>query len=130
MSDREVIVPKGFEYYYERFHFAPAVRLGNVLHCSGQIGWAGPGQRPPTDPKEQFTLAFENLRRVLEAAGATFADVVELTTFHVGMQHLQVFSAVRDSCFREPWPAWTAIGVSELAVPGAQVEIRATAVLR
>jgi enamine deaminase RidA (YjgF/YER057c/UK114 family) len=37
---------------------------------------------------------------------------------------------VRDSCFREPWPAWTAIGVSELAVPGAQVEIRATAVLR
>jgi enamine deaminase RidA (YjgF/YER057c/UK114 family) len=131
MSDREAIVPKGFEHYYERFHFAPALRVGNTLHCSGQLGWAGPGQRVPEDPKEQFTLAFENLRRVLEAAGAGFDDVVELTTFHVGLQqHLAAFSAVKDTCFREPWPAWTAIGISELAIPGALVEIRATAALR
>ncbi len=130
MSKRETIVPKGFEFYYERFHFAPAVRVGDVLHCSGQLGWAGPDDRVPADPKQQFTLAFENLRRVLEAAGASFGDVFELTTFHVGLQqHLAEFLAVKDTFFREPWPAWTAIGISELALPGAIVEIRAKATL-
>ena len=128
MSKREAIVPKGMEYFYERFHFAPAVRTGGVLHCSGQLGWNGPGERVPEDPKQQFTLAFENLRRVLEAGGATFADVFELTTFHVGLQqHLAVFQAVKDGYFRDPWPAWTAIGITELAIPGALVEIRAKA---
>jgi enamine deaminase RidA (YjgF/YER057c/UK114 family) len=34
---------------------------------------------------------------------------------------------VRDEFLSEPWPAWTAIGVSELAVPQAHVEIRVTA---
>jgi enamine deaminase RidA (YjgF/YER057c/UK114 family) len=67
MSKRRTIVPKGFEFYYDQFHFAPAVRDGKTLYCSGQVGWAGPGHKPPTDPKEQFKLAFENLRQVLEA---------------------------------------------------------------
>jgi enamine deaminase RidA (YjgF/YER057c/UK114 family) len=130
MSARETVVPKGMEYFYERFHFAPAVRVGDVLHCSGQLGWPGPGQRVPEDPKAQFALAFENLRRVLEAGGASFADVFELTTFHVGLQqHLAVFTAVKDGFFREPWPAWTAIGITELAIPGALVELRAKAAL-
>jgi enamine deaminase RidA (YjgF/YER057c/UK114 family) len=127
----QAIIPKGMEYFYEQFHFAPAVRVGDVLHCSGQLGWAGPGQRVSADPKEQFALAFENLRRVLEAAGATFADVFELTTFHVGLQqHLRVFMAVKDSVLPAPHPAWTAIGITELAVPGALVEIRAKATVR
>jgi enamine deaminase RidA (YjgF/YER057c/UK114 family) len=126
MSKRRTIIPKGMEFYYEQFHFAPAVREGKNLYCSGQIGWAGPGHKPPADPKEQFTLAFENLKQVLEAAGADFDDVVEITTFHVGMQHLGVFGAVKADFLKEPYPAWTAIGVAELAIPGALVEIRAT----
>jgi enamine deaminase RidA (YjgF/YER057c/UK114 family) len=48
----------------------------------------------------------------------------------VGLQqHLAAFLAVKDSYASEPWHAWTAIGVSELAVPGALVEIRAKAKL-
>ena len=39
------------------------------------------------------------------------------------------FMEVRDKYLREPWPAWTAIGITELAVPGAHVEIRVTAKL-
>ncbi len=126
MSKRRTIIPKGMEFYYERFHFAPAVRVGKTLYCSGQLGWNGQGA-PPADPKAQFTLAFENLGRVLEAAGGGFEDVIELTTFHVGMEHLQTFSGVKKDFVKEPYPAWTAIGVSALAVPGALVEIRATA---
>ena len=126
MSKRRTIIPKGMEFYYERFHFAPAVRVGKTLYCSGQLGWSGHGA-PSADPKTQFTLAFENLRTVLEAAGGGFDDLIELTTFHVGMEHLQTFTNVKNDFIKEPYPAWTAIGVSALAVPGALVEIRATA---
>jgi len=127
MSKRRAIIPKGFEFYYEQFHFAPAVQDGDMLYCSGQIGWAGPGHKPPADPKEPFKLAFENLRAVLEAAGAGFEHVLEITTFHVGMEHINAFGAVKADYLKEPYPAWTAIGVSALAVPGLYVEIRATA---
>jgi enamine deaminase RidA (YjgF/YER057c/UK114 family) len=128
MSKRRTIIPKGFEFYYEQFHFAPAVRVGKTIYCSGQLGWAGAGQKPPTDVKEQFALAFENLRRVLEAAGADFDDVIEMTTFHVDLQkHLNTFVAVKADFMKAPHPAWTAIGITELAIPGALVEIRATA---
>lgn len=126
MTKRRTIIPKGMEFYYERFHFAPAVRVGKTLYCSGQLGWSGQGA-PSADPKTQFTLAFENLRTVLEAAGGGFDDLIELTTFHVGMEHLQTFTNVKNDFIKEPYPAWTAIGVSALAVPGALVEIRATA---
>jgi len=127
MSNRRAIIPKGFEFYYEQFHFAPAVRVGKTIYCSGQVGWAGPGQKPPADPKEQFKLAFENLGKVLEAAGAGFSDVVEITTFHVGMEHLGLFGAVKGDYLKDPYPAWTAIGVAALFMPGVLVEIRATA---
>jgi enamine deaminase RidA (YjgF/YER057c/UK114 family) len=67
---------------------------------------------------------------VLREAGLDFGDVIELTTFHVGMEHLRTFADVKDRFLAEPYPAWTAIGVSELAFPGGLVEVRATARLR
>ena len=68
---------------------------------------------------------------MLEAGGASFADITEMTTFHVGLQaHLGAFMTVKDQYIKEPYPAWTAIGISELAIPGGLVEIRVTARLR
>src|SRR5262245_5625190 len=107
MSKRRTIIPKGMEFYYERFHFAPAVRVGKTLYCSGQLGMDA-GGKTPSDPKEQFTLAFQNLVTVLEAAGGSLEDVIEMTTFHVGMQHLQTFIGVKNDFVKEPYPAWTA----------------------
>lgn len=127
MSKHRVIIPKGFEMYYEQFHFAPAVRVGKTVYCSGQVGWDGATATPSPDPKTQFVLAFDNLRRVLEAAGAEFSDVVEITTFHVGMEHIGLFGKVKDEHLKTPYPAWTAIGVAGLFMPGLLVEIRATA---
>ena len=126
MSDREIILPKGTERNYTNFHFAPAVRMGETLYCSGQTG-QGPDGKLSSDPREQIRQAFENLAKVLKAAGASFDDIVELTTFHVGFtDHIVEFMQVKDDFIREPYPAWTAIGVSELAF-GALVEIKATA---
>ncbi len=56
------------------------------------------------------------------------SDVVEITTYHVELKrHLDTFVRVKDEYVAEPYPAWTAIGVSELITDGALVEIRAIA---
>jgi enamine deaminase RidA (YjgF/YER057c/UK114 family) len=125
-SKIRVIVPKGMEASYERLHFAPAVRDGRRLFCSGQIGSLEDGSLP-ADPEAQFTRAFENVAAVLSEGGSSLDDLIELTTFHVGFDtHIRTFAAVKDRFVSEPYPAWTAIGVSALAF-GALVEIRAVA---
>lgn len=127
MKPTDLVIPAAMRPMYDRFHFAPAVRAGDLLLCSGQIG-LGPDGRAIADPAAQFTAAFENVKAVLAEAGLGFADVVELTTYHAGgMQHIAAFTQVKDRYLPAPYPAWTAIGVVELAVPGGLVEIRATA---
>jgi len=130
MDQSQIVVPQGMEFFYERLHFAPAVKDGDRLYCSGVIGINADGSAP-SDPETQFTQAFASLQSVLAAAGASFGDVVDLTTFHVGLQaNLRTFAKVKDRYLEAPYPSWTAIGVSELAVPGGLVEIRAVARLR
>ena len=128
MTDRVDIVPEGHEAQYEKLQFAPAVRVGDTLHVSGVIGTQADGS-VSEDPAEQFAQAFTNLGHVLAAAGCGFGDVVEMTTFHVGLQqHMRAFMrAKRTAMTGPPHPAWTAIGIVELAIPGGMVEIRATA---
>ena len=123
----EPVIPAGTEAATERFHFSAAARVGDLVLCSGQIGTADDGT-VPDDPAEDFRNAWRKVGAVLAAVGLSYADIAEMTTFHVGLrEHLVTFLAVRDEMLSAPWPAWTAIGVSELAVPGARVEIKATA---
>jgi len=127
LDKRDVVIPQGMELFYDRLHFAPAVRDGDRLYCAGVIG-VGPDGKAAEDPETQFTQAFELLRSVLTTAGVSFGEVVDMTTFHVGLQaHLRTFAKVKDRYLPEPYPAWTAIGVSELAVPGGLVEIQVVA---
>ncbi|UYV36934.1 RidA family protein [Rhodobacteraceae bacterium D3-12] len=80
------------------------------------------------DPVAQFETAFEALEAILIEAGAGLADVVEITSYHVDMaRHMEAFMAVKDRYLLEPYPAWSAIGVAELIVPGGLVELRAVA---
>ncbi len=130
MNKIDVVVPAGMKMAYDQFHFAPGVRTGRWLRCSGQLG-ANERFEAVEGPEAQFAQAFENVKSVLAAAKLDFSDVVEMTTFHVGLrEHLGTFLAVKDRYVAAPYPAWTAIGVVELAVPGALVEIRVTARLR
>jgi enamine deaminase RidA (YjgF/YER057c/UK114 family) len=124
---RDVILPDADRRVYEQFHFAPAVRAGNLILCSGQLGTDAKGTIPD-DPAEEFRLAWQAVGRILEHAGSSYEKILESTTFHVGLQeHLGTFMSIRDEFVSAPWPAWTAIGVSELAVPGARVEVRVVA---
>jgi len=127
MDVRDVVIPPGMEAFYERLHFAPAIRDADRLYCAGVI-CVGADGAAPADPEAQFTRAFELLTQVLTTAGVSLDDVVDLTTFHVGLQaHLRTFARVKDRFMKAPYPAWTAIGVSELAVPGGLVEIKTVA---
>src|SRR5262245_30542333 len=71
MQQSDVVIPKGMEAAYDRFHYAPAVKVGDRLYCSGVIG-VGPDRKPPADAEAQFALAFDRVKSILEAAGASF----------------------------------------------------------
>ena len=83
------------------------------------------------DPEAQFAVAFETLAGILREAGAQLSDIVEITSYHVGISaHMEAFMRVWARYLKEPYPAWTAVGVAELIVPGGLVEIRAVAAER
>ena len=130
MSERKAIVPAGMEAVYEKIRYAPAIKAGNTIYVSGQIGRNA--QMQLVEEREaQIVQAFENLKLVLEAAGASMSDVVDLTTFHTDMRDLPLFMKVRDRYLTtHPLPAWTAIGAHMLGgAAGYIVEIKAVAVL-
>lgn len=122
MTERGPVVPEGSQTSYDRFHFAPAYRVGDTLYVSGVIGTG-------ESLDDEFASAFENLANVLDAAGFTLADVVDMTSFHIDMPgSLGAFMKARDNAMSEPWPAWTAIGCTELAIPSGRAEVKVTAV--
>ncbi len=124
------VVPESGRSAYRNFHFSQGVKSGGFLVCSGQIG-TNPDHSVPTSAEEEFKNAWKAVGVVLAEAGLGYEDIIEYTSFHVNLgKHIRMFMKARDEVLREPWPAWTAIGISELAVPGARVEIRVIARLK
>jgi len=128
MTDREAVIPEGMEAVYEKIRYAPAVKVGNTIYVSGQIG-RDKSMRLVHDREAQMVQAFENLKTVLTAAGASLRDVVDLTTFHTDMRDLPLFMRVRDRYLdTHPLPAWTAVGAHMLGgEAGYIVEIKPVA---
>ncbi|MFZ5562496.1 MAG: RidA family protein [Thermodesulfobacteriota bacterium] len=108
--------------------FSQAVKSGNTIYVSGQVG-VDENFKPGSGIEEQAGLAFLNLQHVLAEAGATLEDIVELVTFHTSMKDIRGFSKVKAKFIPKDYPAWTAVGVTELVLPDLLVEIRATAVI-
>ncbi|WJH38252.1 RidA family protein (plasmid) [Aliirhizobium terrae] len=126
---REIIVPLAMKPIVERAGYAPAVRVENLVFCAGQVG-RDANMNVINDPEKQFEACWDNLATVLSAAGCSFEDVVEMTTYHVGLQqHMHTFRKVKDRIFPRGTCAWTCIGVSELAHPGLLVEIKVVAAI-
>ena len=124
---KEIIVPEEDQALYKNFHFAPAARAGGLVICSGQIG-TQPGGGVPESAEDEFRNAWRGVGKVLKAAGLAYSDIVDITSYHVGLQeHLATFMKVKDEFVSEPYPSWTAIGVTELAVGGARVEVKVVA---
>ncbi len=123
----KAIVPRVWRDKYDKWHFSPAVDSGGFLFVSGCTG-TDPGGTISSDVTSQTRQAFKTVEMSLAEAGLSFDDVVEMTSYHVGLEdHFDKFLRVKDEFIGEPYPAWTAVGVSELAAGGAVVEIKVTA---
>jgi enamine deaminase RidA (YjgF/YER057c/UK114 family) len=128
-SKRQSFNPGATQAMYDAFHFSQATRVGNMIWVSGQVG-IDAAMRPADGMTAQAHLAFQGLRAALEAAGAQLADVVELMTFHTDLRgEMPAFAPVKDEYFPDRYPSWTAVGVTQLALPELCVEIRAVAVI-
>ena len=130
MPRRETVVPEEMKDVHERFRYAPGVKAGPLLFMAGQLG-RDENLNAVEDKEAQFAQAFENVEKVLTAAGLTFDDVVDMTTYHTDMRDLQLFMEVKDRFFtnQERLPTWTALGVAALAMPGLFAEVKCTALL-
>jgi enamine deaminase RidA (YjgF/YER057c/UK114 family) len=126
MAIRKDIIPPGMEIIAERFHYAPGVLVDDALYIAGQVG-RNAQLEVISGTEAQFVQAFENVKKVLLAAGASFDDVVDMVTYHVDMRDLPLFMQVKDRYFTGRVPAWTGIGVTALAMPGLLVEIKCQA---
>ena len=126
---RKVIVPPGLEAVYDKFHYAPGLLIGDTLHVSGQVG-RDADLNVVEGTEAQYVQAFENVKAVLTAAGASFDDVIELETWFLeDMADLKLFMAVKDRYFTNRYPTWTGFAVRGFSMPGIIVEIKCTAVL-
>ncbi|MBW8726582.1 MAG: RidA family protein [Inquilinus limosus] len=126
MSAREPIFPAQRHALYDEHRYSAAIRSGDLLFVSGQVGSREDGSPEPVFEK-QVRRAFANLRSVLAAAGCTLDDVVDVTTFHTDPEaQFETVMKVRSAEIGEPpFPNWTAVGVTWLA--GFDFEIKAIA---
>ncbi|MBM3832024.1 MAG: RidA family protein [Verrucomicrobia bacterium] len=82
------------------------------------------------DMETQMRQTFERIGQVLAAAGGSMKDIVILRSYFVKLSRdLPVYRKVRKEFLVTPYPASTVVGVTELAIPGLQIEIEAVAVL-
>jgi enamine deaminase RidA (YjgF/YER057c/UK114 family) len=126
MSNRKAIFPENRHALYEAHGYSPAVRSGDLLFVSGQVGSRNDGS-PEPDFAKQVDLAFHNLEAVLTAAGASVDDIIDVTTFHTNPEtQFETIMPVKDRFFPvPPHPTWTVVGVNWLA--GFDFEIKVIA---
>jgi len=108
--------------------YSHAIKVGSTVYCSGQVGIREDGQLAEGF-KEQAKQALENLKRVLEATGATLNDIVKTTTYVKTIESMSGYREARRSYFGEHYPAATLIQVAGLARPELLIEIEAIAIV-
>lgn len=125
-TTREAIFPAGRQALYDTYRYSAAIRSGDLLFVSGQVG-SRPDGSPEPEFQHQVQLAFDNLAATLGAAGCGFVDIVDVTTFHTNPEaQLETVMAVREKAIGDaPYPNWTAVGVTWLA--GFDFEIKVIA---
>ncbi|WP_431015333.1 RidA family protein [Bradyrhizobium pachyrhizi] len=115
---------------YDKFGYSPAVRAGGLLFIAGQIGRRPDGKIGET-VAEQVELALQRTAEILRLEGLSMADLVEVVSYHVDIQHnLEAFMAVKERYTVKPYPAWSIIGIDALTSPDLKIEIRSIAALR
>jgi 2-iminobutanoate/2-iminopropanoate deaminase len=107
------------------YPFSAAVRTGNLVFVSGQVGICGGRVGDGIEEQTRFTL--ESMRDVLAQAGCSLTDVVKVTVFITDMSLWPKMNEVYREYFPDDPPARSSLGVTALAQPGLLVEIECVA---
>lgn len=129
MAKRDAVFPANPHALYAEHRYSPAIRAGGLLFVSGQVGARSDGT-PEPELEAEMRLAFDNLLGILDAAGCTFDDVVDVTMFLTDPDGSfeTLLKVMPDYWGEAPYPAVTVPGVNWLA--GFRFEIKAVARLR
>ena len=107
--------------------FSEAVRVGNTLYLSGQIGIVpGTMKLVPGGMPEEAKQTMENIRISLEAHGYQMSDVVKCTVMLAEIGEWSAFNQIYRTYFTGKYPARSALGANGLAL-GARVEVECIA---
>ena len=127
---REIIQPATIVDPRPRYSQGIKTAGGSLLFIAGQTSVDATGQIVGAgDITRQAEQVFQNLRAVLEAAGASFDDLVMTTTFLTDIRYRAPFSDVRARYYRRGAPASTLVVVQSLAQPDLLVEVDGIAVI-
>jgi enamine deaminase RidA (YjgF/YER057c/UK114 family) len=128
-KEREPIVPAIWADFYEETHIPAALRVGDTLRVTGHTGETAEGVFS-TNPETQIRQVFRNIALTLAEAGASWSNVVEMNSYHIGLvKQSETLIRIAADFLSDPYPAWTAVGVTELIVAEALVEISCVAML-
>ncbi len=89
--------------------FSPAVRVGNMVFVSGQASVDATGKIVSDSFEGEFRRSVENLRKVLQSAGADLANVVQTRNYVRDAEDLPLFNRLYTEYFSAPYPARTTI---------------------
>jgi 2-iminobutanoate/2-iminopropanoate deaminase len=109
-------------------HYCHVVRAGNQIWVSGALGVAEDGTIPE-DVGRQAELALASIDACLKAAGGGVENVVKVNVYLTNIDDRAKINPARQRYFGDHRPASTLVGVTALVLPGAKVEIEATAIV-
>ncbi|WP_109464976.1 RidA family protein [Albibacillus kandeliae] len=121
------LIPDSLAAVEADWRFSPGLISGGHVFLTGITGQKITGEIPDS-PEEQYETAFDNIALILAEGGMTLADMVDVTTYHMDLQkHLPAFRKVWNARVSRPYPAWTAVGVTEFIIPGNYIEVKVVA---
>lgn len=129
-ADRDIQQVKTTPDPYEKFGISQAIRVGDLVFVSGQVGMDLDGKIVGDDFEAQADQAFRMLGLVLESAGSGLDRVAKVTIYVTDMSKFPVIVQLREKYFKKPFPADTIVEVSALGLPGLKIEIEAIGVVR
>lgn len=94
--------------------YSQAIVAGGLVFCSGQIPLTPSGELIVGDVEAQTHQVMKNLGAVLEAAGSSYAKVVQTTCYLADMNDFPIFNKVYAEYVREPFPARATVQVARL----------------
>lgn len=102
--------------------FSDAIVVDNTIYLSGVVAGVKDGD---TDLTAAYLRAFERLGVILKKAGASWDDVVEITSYHTDVKaQMPAIVAAKNKYVRAPFPAWTAVQVVRLIPDNGITEIK------